>query len=472
MARTPNGTPPTYPSRPHNGQARITVRLTSGKRHALYLGPFGSAQSRQEFRRILALLDAHDGRVPDDRATRTTLTLKQMAAQFWRHAESYYRLADGSPSREPSHFRLALNPLLALYGDTLASDFGPLAFKAVRQQLMSSKRFLVRLADQQDSAARWLPSDRVLEEKALARWGEKWQRVEFLIIKPALARKVINQRMDHIKRFFAWGVSEELVPPSVHEGLLRVAGLRRGHQGTRETPRVKPVPEEHIIATSRYLVSQVAAMVQLQLLIGARPTEICLMRGRNIIDRDRPVWKYVIDPNDLVREEEPRGRLANLHKCAHQDDGDGHAKVKTLPIGPRAQAILKSWLREDPDQFLFQPREARAAQHRDRRKQRQTPLYPSHLRHLAHKKKVHPKRVPRDHYDRHSYAQAVTRAARKAGVPHWHPHQLKHACGTKVRELHGAEAAQGYMGHEKLSTAELYAEKNWRLVEQIALEIG
>ena len=57
-------------------------------------------------------------------------------------------------------------------------------------------------------------------------------------------------------------------------------------------------------------------------------------------------------------------------------------------------------------------------------------------------------------------------------MPHWHPHQLKHVCGTKVREEFGAESAQGYLGHAKLSTTEIYAEKNWKRIEQIALKIG
>jgi integrase len=129
-------------------------------------------------------------------------------------------------------------------------------------------------------------------------------------------------------------------------------------------------------------------------------------------------------------------------------------------------------LRANPDEYLFQPCEARQAKYAERRAQRKTPLHPSHLRHQARKRKAQPDRPPRDHYDRHSYAQAITRAAKKAGVAHWHPHQLKHVCGTRVRERHGVEAAQGYLGHEKLSTAELYAEKNWGLIEQIALEMG
>ena len=41
-----------------------------------------------------------------------------------------------------------------------------------------------------------------------------------------------------------------------------------------------------------------------------------------------------------------------------------------------------------------------------------------------------------------------------------------------MRKRYGLEAARAYMGHTKLATAEIYAEKDASLVERIALEIG
>ena len=179
------------------------------------------------------------------------------------------------------------------------------------------------------------------------------------------------------------------------------------------------------------------------------------------------MWWYKIDPNEV-----PREGPAALHKTAHQEQENGTAPVKLLPLGPKAQAILKNWLRENPEEFLFQPREARVAKYAERRKGRQTPLWPSHVQHQARKKKAQPQRAPRDHYDRHSYAQAIARACQRAGVPHWHPHQLKHVCGTDVRKKYGLEASRAYLGHTKLSTTEIYAEKDLALVARIALEMG
>jgi hypothetical protein len=38
--------------------------LANGKRHGLYLGPFGSEESRTEYRRVLADLEANGGYYP------------------------------------------------------------------------------------------------------------------------------------------------------------------------------------------------------------------------------------------------------------------------------------------------------------------------------------------------------------------------------------------------------------------------
>jgi hypothetical protein len=97
MARTPQGTPPSYPKKPHHGQARITVRLNDGRRHDLLLGTFGSPESRAEYRRALAELEANGGRyvLKEDGSVPSGLTVSELCLRFWKHAESYYRLARG-----------------------------------------------------------------------------------------------------------------------------------------------------------------------------------------------------------------------------------------------------------------------------------------------------------------------------------------------------------------------------------------
>lgn len=72
-----------------------------------------------------------------------------------------------------------------------------------------------------------------------------------------------------------------------------------------------------------------------------------------------------------------------------------------------------------------------------------------------------------------SVNSAIDRACDALEIPHWHPHQLRHAFGTRVNELYGFEAAQVALGHKfGNSTTAIYAERNLTLAERIALEIG
>ncbi len=473
MARRRKGELPRYRLHKQSSQAVVSLPLGGGKYRDILLGPHGSEESQKEYTRVINEWLAAGQFVPPSLAGRPLdLSVGEVCLRFWKHGEVYYRLVDGSPSGELDNHKHAQEFLVDLYGHTPASEFGPLKLKAVRQRMIDACRYFVRFAEKDRTWERWLREIQVRRQEGHegrweAEWKGKWQPVEVLETKKTISRKEINRRIDLIKRMFKWAVSEELVPASVFQALLTVRGLRRGHPGTYERPKVKPVPPQHVEAVLPFLCPQVAAMVRLQPLIGARETEICLMRGRDI-DRSGPVWWYRIDPNEQPREGQP----ANLHKTAHVEGQDGSASVKVLPIGPKAQAILKGWLRDDEDEFLFQPGEARKKKYEERREQRKTPLWPSHVAHQARKKKVKPRRAPRDHYDRHSYARAVARACKKAGVPHWHPHQLKHVCGTDVRKKFGLEASRAYMGHSKVSTAELYAEKDMALVEKIALEMG
>lgn len=474
MARTPKGTPPSYPSKPHKGQARVTIRLANGKRRDIYLGPFGSPESRVEYRRVLAELEASGGYYQDTQPNKpfSDLTVAEMLLRFWQHAEAHYRLADGSPSRELEHYHSSLKPVLELYGETLAREFGPLALKAVRECMVKALQYHVRPVRSERTKARWVCQDKVKPEERLAQLqGKEWCEVDILDKRLALSRKVINQRVDHIRRVWRWAASEELVPQAIYDALTTVTGIRRGQQGTRDKPAIKPVADDIVEKTLPFLMPPVRAMVQLQRLMGARATEVCLMRPCNI-DRSGPVWWYRLDPNEVAREEGP-GRTANLHKCAHHEDSSGHAAIKVLPIGPKGQEILKPFLEgRNPSAFLFSPAEAKAFWSAERRKQRQCKLWDSHLVHQASKRKSHPNRAPRDHYDRWSYAHAIARACKKAGVPRWHAHQLKHAAGTLVRQLHGAEAARVFLGHSSLKVSEIYAEADLNQVARIALEIG
>ena len=71
-----------------------------------------------------------------------------------------------------------------------------------------------------------------------------------------------------------------------------------------------------------------------------------------------------------------------------------------------------------------------------------------------------PKRPKRERYDRDGYRRAIEYGIKKAVVPHWHPHQLRHLCATRVRAEFGLDSAQVILGHQSASITETYAEAN------------
>jgi len=282
------------------------------------------------------------------------------------------------------------------------------------------------------------------------------------MVDAGLSRGVINHRISRIKRVFKWAVAEELVPPSVYHGLQAVGGLRYGSTNARETEPIHTVPDEWVTAVLPHVSPQVAAMIQLQQLTGMRPCEVVIMRPCDI-DRSSDIWIY--EPYD------------------HKNRWRGHRKL--IPLGPKAQEVLKPFLDRAPEAHLFSPREADEWLKRHRpvhyKQNRKTPIYPSELRAREKAKlsrrKRRPKRPKREHYDTDSYRRAINYGfarARKAGtpIPHWHPHQLRHNRGTEIRKKFGIEAAQVVLGHARADVTEVYAEKNLELAIRIARDCG
>ena len=267
------------------------------------------------------------------------------------------------------------------------------------------------------------------------------------MICPKLARTTINNRVSRIKRMFRWASRKELVPPATYHGLLTLEGLKRGRTAARESKPVATIPGEVVMAALPYLNPHVRAMVQIHELAGMRSQDLCNMRTVDI-DRSMDVWVY----------------RPWTHKNEH------HGQIREIAIGPRAQAILKPFLKPQARlAYVFSPKDAVAAVREERARQRKTHRQPSQL---ARKRKPNPERAPQDQYDRRVYARAVARACKKAGVTHWHPHQLRHNCATKVRHLYGLEGAMAVLGHKLGIVTEIYAERDLQKAIEIMREIG
>jgi integrase len=356
--------------------------------HDYYLGKHGTPASQEAYRRKVSewLTAGVLTRRVELTFGSVELSVNELILAFWGHAEGYYRRDDGTPAAELENLRLALRPLKQLYGGTPASEFGPLALKAVRQSMVDS----------------------------------------------GLCRRTVNQRVARLVRVFRFGVENELVPPAVHQALKAVPGLRAGRSGAKESRKVTPVFDRHVEAVRPHLSRQLWAVVELQRLTGMRSGEALTMRGGDI-DDSGPVWVYT----------------PARHKAEH------HGKRREVFLGPHAQEVVRPWLRPDPSEYLFQPREATEEHRAARRLARTTPLTPSQR---ARARKARPRKAPGDHYDPRTYFHAVERACERAGVPRWHPHQLRHNAATNLRREFGIEVARIVLGHSSPTVTETYAE--------------
>lgn len=241
------------------------------------------------------------------------------------------------------------------------------------------------------------------------------EAVRAAMVASGVARTTVNAWVGVVRRIVRWGVAQEMVRPEVLTALTALAPLKAGRCHARETEPVRAVADATVEATLPYIPSTVADMVMVQRLTGARPGEVRTMRGGEIDRTDVAAWVY---------------RPAH-HKTRHR------GRDRTVYIGPRAQAVLAPYLLAYGDGYLFRSERGTARCYR-----------------------------------RDSYRQAIVRACRRAGVPAWHPNQLRHSAATALRAAYGVEASRVVLGHTEISTTEIYAERDASLAKRIVGETG
>ena len=269
---------------------------------------------------------------------------------------------------------------------------------------------------------------------------------EAMIERNGWSRTTINKAVGTIRRMFKWAAENELISANVYHGLQTVSGLKQGRSTAREPKEITPVPDEHVGAVLPFLSHQLGTMIELQKLTGMRPTETVMMRGIDI-DTSGHIWTYIPES----------------HKTEH------HGKNRTIYLGPRAQEVIRPFLKRDLSAYLFSPAEAMAERNAKRRADRKSPMTPSQAMRMA---KARPRRTPRARYDRDSYRRAIHRACDKAAVPRWSPNQLRHATATFLRKEYGIDAARVILGHTSPATTEVYAELDRAKAIEIMGKVG
>lgn len=360
-------------------------------------------------------------------ATRHDKTLAGLVRAYTKHVQAYYKKADGSPSPQVDAVRNALR-FLKPYHKIDPNEFGPLTLKKIQQDML---------------AVRWDDPDKI-----------------------GLARKTINTYTGIIKALFKWAVSEERIMPAVYYGLAAVENLHKGRSGARETRKVTAIDLRHLEAVKPFALPIIRDMIELQSLTGMRSDELCMMKAGQI-DMSGPIWLYT--PGHF--------------KTEHLDNS-----WRIVPIGPRGQAILMTYLvRMCPmtrpkgaipkkvDDYIFSPQETDLIRRAEQSARRKTPMNEGNR--PGSNRKTNPMIKPAAHYSPGSYRVAVGRAvkaAQKAGldVPDFHPHQIRHTAGTRVRSVFDLETAKAVLGHSDINTTGIYAEIDLRRAIEAAAKIG
>jgi len=230
-----------------------------------------------------------------------------------------------------------------------------------------------------------------------------------------LCLSTINSYVNIVRQLFTWGCGEEIVSADIAGALKMVKSFQKGRSAAVEYDDILPVSDEIVEQTLPHMkYPQVQDMVRVQRRMGGRPQDMWNMRLCDI-DQSGEIWRY----KPFTHKTKKRG------------------KIRELPIGPKAQQVLKPYLdkcKANKEQFVF-PR---------------------------------PKAKSYDNW----YENVIAAACRKAGVPVWTPNQLRHAAATEIRDKFGLEYAQAALGHASAKTTEIYAKVSFDKAAKVAKEIG
>src|SRR3972149_7015237 len=148
----------------------------------IILGLWGTSKSKERYSRFVAQLATNPTPLPLSTAlSEQNLTVLKLCAAYLEFAQGYY-VKDGCLSNHISTVKRALSAIKELYGSIPADQFGPLAYRAIQNNLVARN----------------------------------------------LSRSTINGTCRAIRRMFKWAVSQKMVPLTVYQALATVPGLKKG----------------------------------------------------------------------------------------------------------------------------------------------------------------------------------------------------------------------------------------------------
>jgi integrase len=396
-----------------SGQAVVTLNGQD-----VYLGVHGTPQSRRLYDQRVGEWQ-HRGRCLPPPPDSDGHTIAVLVDSFLEHARRRYRSNDGKIRGEFENYKPALKILVCKYGDSPAEQFGAVALRTVRDEMLS----------------------------------ENW------------SRNYINRQIHRIRNVFSYAVENELIKSMEnYVKLLSVKALEINQFGVRESTKVKPVPVAHVEEMLPYVSPQIKAMIRLQLLTGMRPGEVCIMRAKEI-DTTGSVWQY--RPFQHKNLHHGLDRVIDLGKRAQGI------------IKPFWRVNLDDFLFQPIESAAWHREQRRIKRNTPLScgnvagsNVKAKPMRkPGHVFTEA----VYLRTIYRGCDAAFPPPPELTDAQE---IKHWHKdhrfhaNQLRHTFATDMRKQHGLEITSLLLGHSKMDTSEIYAEGDREKARQIVASVG
>jgi integrase len=276
--------------------------------------------------------------------------------------------------------------------------------------------------------------------------------------RPVYSESTITARLAYIKRAWRWAARQELVPS---ERSIQFDAVGGPQPGLARKPRKRRAADPAMIAKILpHLRPPVRAMVELQRLTGARPSELFRLRPCDVLRAG------TVEIADYGRVDLAKLKVWLVVWAEHKTAG-AVALDRWIVFGKAAQAILKPFLDREAQQPCFSPRESLADRCAEARVKRLAAGGGSG----GSRKPTTGSRAA-ERYSKGGYRQAVLRACDRAGVERLTPYQIRHLFAIDTRDRHGLDHAQAAMGHTSAATTIRYAKRSFRLAVEVAKKSG
>ena len=267
-------------------------------------------------------------------------------------------------------------------------------------------------------------------------------------------RRIVNRSAKSIVSIFGWGVENDLVPETTWRALKSVKALPEGYPGTFDNEEREPVSDDVIRRTLPFMPPTLRAMVQLQRILGMRPSEVFKMRVGDIdTTRGNGLWYYVPGSYKTSRFV---GKIV-------------------FPLGKPEQELIAPYLVDKTsEQAVFSPRTAMRERGAERRANRKTKMAPSQI--AQEKARVAKPSRYSEFYNRDSYRNAIQHAITKGNktlpedqqIPHWFPYLLRNSAATATELEYSDEDAQALLGHTNVNMTKRYSKTLLKRRERMA----